>query len=71
MSKILVTSVLKLKLENGTNEKGEKAYTSRSWKNVSKDVSDDDFLDIGNSLAAMQTMPLAEVIRIDTDELTA
>ena len=48
-----------------------RTYTSKSWQDVNAAVSDDDLLALGTGMAVMQTAPLAEVIRIDTGELTA
>ena len=71
MSRNQISSVLKLKLVKGQNNRGDTVYTSKSWQDVNAAVSDDDLLALGTGMAVMQTAPLAEVIRIDTGELTA
>ena len=64
-------SSLRLKLETGTNAKGDATYSTKSFSGINPGLTDDELLGVADSLAGLQSRPLSEVSRVDTATLTA
>ena len=64
-------STLKLKLETGTNDKGDATYSTKGFSGINPGLTDDELLGVADGLAGLQSHPLAEVSRIETAVLTA
>ena len=60
------TTALKLYVENGIGKGGNPIYAVRTVPSIAGDLADDDALDIGQSLAALQTRTLGSIKRVDT-----
>ena len=60
------TTALKLYVENGVGKNGNPTYAIRTVPSIAGDLPDDDALDIGQSLVALQTHTLGSVKRVDT-----
>lgn len=67
MAKEIAASTMKLKLVSGQDAK----YSTRSFKDINTELSDEDMLSVGTAMAGLQTMPLGQVLRTDTTELDA
>ncbi len=59
-----------LAVETGVTAGGASAYSQRSIAHVHPSLSDEDALDIGTAVAALQSYPLGTVTRQDTAVLT-
>ena len=64
-------STLKLKLETGTNDKGDATYSTKGFSGINPGLTDDELLGIADGLAGLQSHALAEVDRVDTSVLSA
>ena len=64
-------STLKLKLETGTNAKGDATYSTKSFGGINPGLTDDELLGVADGLAGLQSHALAEVDRVDTSVLSA
>lgn len=71
MAKEIAASTMKLKLVSGQDAKDNPKYSTRSFKDVNTELSDEDMLSVGTAMAGLQTMPLGKVLRTDTTELDA
>lgn len=71
MAKEIAASTMKLKLVSGQDAKDNPKYSSRSFKDINTELSDEDMLSVGTAMAGLQTMPLGQVLRTDTKELDA
>ena len=71
MAKEIVASTMKLKLVSGQDAKDNPKYSTRSFKDINTELSDEDMLSVGTAMADLQTMPLGQVLRTDTTELDA
>lgn len=71
MAKEIAASTMKLKLVSGQDAKDNPKYSTRSFKDISTELSDEDMLSVGTAMAGLQTMPLGQVLRTDTTELDA
>ena len=71
MAKEIAASTMKLKLVSGQDAKDNPKYSTRSFKDVNTELSDEDMLSVGTAMAGLQTMPLGQVLRTDTKELDA
>lgn len=71
MAKEIAASTMKLKLVSGQNAKDNPKYSTRSFKDINTELSDEDMLSVGTAMAGLQTMPLGQVLRTDTKELDA
>lgn len=71
MAKEIAASTMKLKLVSGQDAKDNPKYSTRSFKDINIELSDEDMLSVGTAMAGMQTMPLGQVLRTDTTELDA
>lgn len=71
MAKEIAASTVKLKLVSGQDAKDNPKYSTRSFKDISTELSDEDMLSVGTAMAGLQTMPLGQVLRTDTKELDA
>lgn len=71
MAKEIAASTMKLKLVSGQDAKDNPKYSTRSFKDISTELSDEDMLSVGTAMAGLQTMPLGQVLRTDTKELDA
>ncbi len=69
MQKEIIASTLKLKLVSGQDAKENPKYSTRSFKDINTDLSDEDMLSVGTALSRLQTMPLGQVLRTDTCDL--
>ena len=69
MQKEIVASTMKLKLIAGQDAKETPTYSTRSFKDIRTDLSDEDMLAVGTALAGLQSLPLGQVLRTDTGEL--
>lgn len=68
MQKEIVASTMKLKLIAGKDDKENPTYSTRSFKDIRTDLSDEDMLAVGTALAGLQSLPLGQVLRTDTGE---
>ena len=71
MAKEIAASTMKLKLVSGQDAKDNPKYSTRSFKDINTELSDEDMLSVGTAMANLQTMPLGQVLRTDTTELDA
>ena len=71
MAKEIAASTIKLKLVSGQDAKDNPKYSTRSFKDINTELSDEDMLSVGTAMANLQTMPLGQVLRTDTTELDA
>ena len=71
MAKEIAASTMKLKLVSGQDAKDNPKYSTRSFKDINTELSDEDMLSVGTAMAGLQTMPLVQVLRTDTTELDA
>ena len=71
MAKEIAASTMKLKLVRGQDAKDNPKYSTRSFKDINTELSDEDMLSVGTAMAGLQTMPLGQVLRTDTTELDA
>lgn len=71
MAKEIAASTMKLKLVSGQDAKDNPKYSTRSFKDINPELSDEDMLSVGTAMAGLQTMPLGQVLRTDTTELDA
>lgn len=71
MTKEIAASTMKLKLVSGQDAKDNPKYSTRSFKDINTELSDEDMLSVGTAMAGLQTMPLGQVLRTDTTELDA
>ncbi len=71
MAKEIAASTMKLKLVSGQDAKDNPKYSTRSFKDINTELSDEDMLSVGTAMAGLQTMPLGQVLRTDTKELDA
>ena len=71
MAKEIAASTMKLKLVSGQDAKDSPKYSTRSFKDINTELSDEDMLFVGTAMAGLQTMPLGQVLRTDTTELDA
>ena len=71
MAKEIAASTMKLKLVSGQDAKDIPKYSTRSFKDINTQLSDEDMLSVGTAMAGLQTMPLGQVLRTDTTELDA
>lgn len=71
MAKEIAASTMKLKLVSGQDAKDNPKYSTRSFKDINNELSDEDMLSVGTAMAGLQTMPLGQVLRTDTKELDA
>lgn len=71
MAREIAASVMKLKLVAGQDAKDNPKYSTRSFKDINTELSDEDMLSVGTAMAGLQTMPLGQVLRTDTAELDA
>lgn len=62
---------MKLKLVSVKDAKDNPKYSTRSFKDINTELSDEDMLSVGTAMAGLQTMPLGQVLRTDTTELDA
>ena len=68
MQKEIVASTMKLKLVAGHDAQENPQYSTRSFKDIRTDLSDEDMLSVGTALAGLQSLPLGQVLRTDTGE---
>ena len=71
MAKEIAASTMKLKLVSGQDAKDNPKYSTRSFKDINTELSDEDMLSVGTAMAGLQTMPLGQILRTDTKELDA
>ena len=71
MTKEIAASTMKLKLVSGQDAKDNPKYSTRSFKDINTELSDEDMLSVGTAMAGLQTMPLGQVLRTDSTELDA
>ena len=71
MEREIAASTMKLKLVSGKDAKDNPKYSSRSFKDINTQLSDEDMLSVGTAMAGLQTMPLGQVLRTDTAVLDA
>ena len=71
MAMEIAASTMKLKLVSGQDAKDNPKYSTRSFKDINTELSDEDMLSVGTAMAGLQTMPLGQVLRTDTTELDA
>ncbi|MGQ9498148.1 MAG: DUF1659 domain-containing protein [Desulfotomaculales bacterium] len=62
-------SVVEIEVQTGTNAAGEPVYARIRFRNVKAAAADADVYAVGEALAGLQMYPLAEVRRVDTEEL--
>ena len=65
------TASFKLKLETGTNDKGDATYSTKGFSGINPGLTDDELLGVADGLAGLQSHALAEVDRVDTSILSA
>lgn len=62
-------SVVELTVQTGTDAAGQPVYARIRLRNVKPSATDEDVYAVGQALAGLQVYPLAEVRRVDTEEL--
>ena len=58
-----------LKVQTGTSETDAPTYSRRTISNINPSLSDDNFLDVGTSVANLQKYTLGAVVREDSPEI--
>ena len=71
MEREIAASTMKLKLVSGQDAKDNPKYSTRSFKDINTELSDEDMLSVGTAMAGLQAMPLGQVLRTDTAVLDA
>ncbi|TCS76700.1 DUF1659 domain-containing protein [Pectinatus cerevisiiphilus] len=69
VKKDLSTSLI-IKVENGITESGKTKYAQRSFSAINPAVSDDNLLNAGTAIGALQAHTLGTVVRQDTCTLS-
>lgn len=64
-------SKLILKVVSGKNTDGTDKVTQRSFQNLNPELTDDQFLAIGEKLGSLQSLPVAHIARQDLSSLAA
>ena len=64
------TASFKLKMETGTNDKGDATYSTKGFSGINPGLTDDELLGVADGLAGLQSHVLAEVDRVDTSYLS-
>lgn len=65
------TSKLVIKIAAGMNAAGRATYKQRTFTNVNPALTDEDFLSIGNKLAALQSEEVGGIVRQDAASIIA
>lgn len=60
---------LKLVLNNGQNKKGKTQFKTLTYKDLSKDISNEHLLELGNKIAGLQTLHLEEVCKVQRESV--
>lgn len=60
-----ITTSLKIMVESGTTDAGTIKYAARTISSINPDISDDDLLEVGKGLAAMQSNDVGDIKRSD------
>ena len=60
-----ITTSLKIRVESGTTDAGTIKYAARTISSINPDISDDDLLEVGQGLAAMQSNDVGDIKRSD------
>ncbi|MEW5762565.1 MAG: DUF1659 domain-containing protein [Bacillota bacterium] len=64
-----LASLLELEVQTGTDAAGQPVYARIRFRNVKASATDEDVYAVGQALAGLQVHPLADVRRVDTEEL--
>lgn len=63
------TSKLIIKVAAGMNAAGKTTYKQRTFTNVNPALTDEDFLSVGDKLAALQSEEIGGIVRQDAAKL--
>lgn len=63
--KIKETSAIKLQVVSDVKN-GKEVYATVTFSGINKAISDDDFMELGQGLASLQSRPLNTVSRVDS-----
>ncbi|MBE6099461.1 MAG: DUF1659 domain-containing protein [Anaerovibrio sp.] len=66
--KIKEESAIKLQVLAGTKD-GKKVYSTVTFSDINKKVSDDDFMELADGMASLQSRPLTNISRVDSATL--
>ena len=66
--KIKEESAINLQVLAGTKD-GKKVYSTVTFSDINKKVSDDDFMDLADGMASLQSRPLTNISRVDSATL--
>ena len=64
VQKIKETSAIKLQVVADIKD-GKKVYSTVTFSDISKKVSDDDFMELADDMASLQSRPVSNISRLD------
>jgi len=67
--RIDTASVLKIEVEAGMSVNGTTRYASRTFSGMNPELTDEDFLAIGEKLGSLQSRKIGDIRRSDTSTL--
>ncbi|PEJ34236.1 hypothetical protein CN689_08820 [Peribacillus butanolivorans] len=68
-NQIPVSSTLRIDFETGLNEKGSIVFKRRSFSNIKVEATADQLFSAATAIASVQSYPMDEVTRVDTNSL--
>ncbi|AXN38118.1 DUF1659 domain-containing protein [Peribacillus butanolivorans] len=68
-NQIPVSSTLRIDFETGLNEKGSIVFKRRSFSNIKVEATADQLFSAATAIASVQSYPMGEVTRVDTNSL--
>ena len=68
VQKIKETSSIKLQVVADIKD-GKKVYSTVTFSDISKKVSDDDFMELADGMASLQSRPVSNISRLDSATL--
>ncbi len=68
VQKIKETSAIKLQVVADIKD-GKKVYSTVTFSDISKKVSDDDFMELADGMASLQSRPVSNISRLDSATL--
>lgn len=69
VTSIPLESVILMRVQVGVNANGDPVLRARRWGNVKAGAADQDVFDVANALGGLQTYPVVDVVRQDSEDL--
>ncbi|MBO8129647.1 MAG: DUF1659 domain-containing protein [Peptococcaceae bacterium] len=64
-------TVLELEVQTGIDQSGNPERATRRYRNIKASATDQDVFDVGQALAGLQQHTLLDIVRVDSEELSA